>query len=319
MAFEWKHLTKADASVWSELTKAIAAADRHHLSFEPDVAAARVETPGMDAARDTWAVWDGETLVAYAYVLVHEKPRYDGKAQAHVAGGVHPDWRKRGIGTELLGRVEARAQELLESRHPALPHVIVVESGDDQDPAWDLLVNNGFQRARYFHDMKREVTAGEALPDLSHPHEGVTVRPVLPSDQDAVRLAHNDAFQSHWGSGPNSEEEWAAEFTASTMRLEWSRVAVDENGRVLAYALVGEWRGGHPYIMLVGARPETRGRGLGRAALSELLRGAAAEPSIECVYLDVDSENATGAGSLYERLGFEKTRTWAAFQKELES
>lgn len=195
----------------------------------------------------------------------------------------------------------------------------MVESGDAKDPAWELLAENGFVRARYFHDMKRKVLEQEELPDLSQPGEGVTVRPVLASDQDAVRLAHNDAFQSHWGSGPESEDEWAAEFTASTMRPKWSRVAVDQNGRVLAYALVGEWNRGRPYIMLVGARPETRGRGLGRAALSELLRGAIEDPSIECVYLDVDSENPANAGSLYERLGFETTRTWAAFEKDLSS
>ncbi len=317
MNLQWQPLRKQDATAWSELSETIAAADRHTWTISPDSAAHRLMSPDFNPALDSWAVWDGDHLVAYATSSITDAPRFDGRAHAYLSGGVHPDWRGQGIGTDLIVKVEKRAAKALNEKHPDVPKVLFIESGDDQDPAITLLEENGFAASRRFHDMERAKPSADELPNLSQPHPGVTVRPPTRADQEQVRLAHNDAFQTHWGSAPSSVEEWDQEYGDQSANLNLSRIAVDETGRVLAYVLVNNRKVGRPYIELVGSRQETRGMGLGRATLSESLRAMAYDPSIRFTGLDVDAENPFGAVRLYRDLGFEITRTWSAMEKPL--
>ena len=61
-------------------------------------------TPGFSAETDSWTVWDGDRLVAYGIVSASQTLDQDGRARCHVGmGGVHGDWRGRGIGRELMG------------------------------------------------------------------------------------------------------------------------------------------------------------------------------------------------------------------------
>lgn len=313
MALTWRPLETKDAQAWAELSEAIAAADRHKWTVSPDSAIRRLSDPSIDRELDTWSVWDGDTIVAYATSAAADELRYDGKAQAYLTGGVHPDWRGQGIGTELLGKVMQRAAAVLDESFPNDEKVLLVESGDEADPAIKLLTDNGFAAQRYFHDMERPAPAPGEMPDRSQPAPTVRVIPASEADSEQIRLAHNDAFRTHWGSGPASPQHWESDM--EPIDMEMSRVAVDENGRVLAYALVDTKKPHRPYINLVGSRAEARGMGLGRATLGEYLRGLEGNADVTETGLDVDSENVFGAGRLYQDLGFEITRTFAAMEK----
>ena len=72
--------------------------------------AEELEFPDVDPALDTVAVLDEQgALVAFGQVFFREA-LVDGLAAANTSGGVHPGHRGRGIGTELLHRLESAAQ-----------------------------------------------------------------------------------------------------------------------------------------------------------------------------------------------------------------
>ncbi len=317
MSLEWTHLKNDDAEGWSALTTAVAKHDGVGYGLAPEVAAEELGSDLFDLDNDSFAVWDQDRLIAWSRVAVPERPRYDGKAQAMISGGVHPDWRDRGIGTELLERSEERASQILIDLHPDQPHVLHVDSVLDGHVTAALLDAAGFRRVRYFQDMRLDTSTPRDLDNLSRLGQGILVRPLEMSDLEEVRLAHNDAFRNHWGWAPTTAKEWADEWDTETFRPELSRVAVNPQGRVLAYTLVSQRSGEQPYIEYVGARPETRGMGLGRAAISEVVRGAIESPEVTALYLDVDADSPSKAGNLYTDLGFEVIRTWGSWEKDL--
>jgi ribosomal protein S18 acetylase RimI-like enzyme len=76
--------------------------------------------------------------------------------------------------------------------------------------------------------------------------------------------------------------------------------------------LVTQWVPGEAWVNLVGTRQRARGAGLARACLAASLR-AIAEQGYAKAGLDVDSENASGAGALYASFGFKLDKVIARY------
>jgi ribosomal protein S18 acetylase RimI-like enzyme len=171
-----------------------------------------------------------------------------------------------------------------------------------------MLEHRGYRLARYFHELDRSLV-GE-LPAAS-PAE---LRPYQPELAEAIRLAHNEAFAEHWGSSPRTEQNWREAVDARSFRPACSFVSVAADGLVDAYLLAFGYVPGELYIGLVGTRPRARGRGLARACLAASLRAAAAD-GLTKAELSVDSENGSGAGRLYDSMGFSRVRVTSAYRK----
>jgi ribosomal protein S18 acetylase RimI-like enzyme len=171
-----------------------------------------------------------------------------------------------------------------------------------------MLEHRGYRIVRYFHEMQRP---------LPGPPIALTAQPVQPYRAELaeqVRLAHNDAFSTHWDSTARSAEAWQAQLASRTLRADASFVSTDADGSVAAYVLARQWVDGELWVDLVGSRQSARGQGLARACLSASLR-AAAEQGYRSAALSVDSENGQGAGRLYSSLGFEVVRVVAMYAK----
>ncbi|WP_156253170.1 GNAT family N-acetyltransferase [Pseudactinotalea terrae] len=306
----WRTLTTETTPQWSELTNILAKADDTDEFYDAEDLAEELTEHGFDAERDSWAVWDEDRLVAYGQLRVATELTAEGDARAQLDGGVHPDWRGRGIGTELLGRMEPRALELARERHPAAPVLLRAQGGKEGSDARPLLEDFGYSPARYFTDMTRPLP-GEPLaaPDDAR------IRPFSPDLAEPLRLAHNDAFATHWGSTAQSPEQWADTIGGRSFRGADSRVLMDDGGAVLAYVVCGEWVPRELYISLVGTVQAARGRGLARQVLLATVADAAASGRYDVVDLGVDSQNPTGAGALYESVGFTPVRTQATYAK----
>lgn len=312
--YRWDHLHTADVAAWAELTTTLATVDgtEEHYSAE-DLAEELVET-GFDAAADSLAVWDGDRLVGYGQLRVSMLPDGEGRVRCVLGGGVHPDHRGRGLGRELMDRLERRAVELAAGRHPDHPSYWRVSGGvRDTDPVRAMLEHRGYAVARWFNEMTRPLP-GEPL-DVPPP-DGVRLVRADQVDADDVRRAHNLAFRDHWGSAPQTREAWLHSWGSRTARHALSTVALGGDGSVLGYVLCSQWVDRELYVGLVGTVPAARGRGVARAALAGTIRLGTAAGEHDVVELGVDSASPTGATRLYDALGFTTSRVSAAYQRD---
>jgi ribosomal protein S18 acetylase RimI-like enzyme len=207
-----------------------------------------------------------------------------------------------------MDRLEPRARELARLRHPGRPLQLRASGRLEGDPVRPMLEHRGYTVARYFTEMARP------LPGDPVAATDPRVVPYRPELAEAVRLAHNDAFATHWGSTSQSVEQWTDMVTSRSFRPETSRVVLDGD-EVLAYVLTAQWVPRELYVSLVGTRQSARGSGLARACLVGTVTAAAASGAYDVLDLEVDSVNPTGAGDMYASLGFTETRTTATYAK----
>ncbi|MCX6499800.1 MAG: GNAT family N-acetyltransferase [Arthrobacter sp.] len=257
--------------------------------------------------------------VARAYGRITKNP---GGAKAIGFGCVDPAWQGTGVGTGLLGWMEARTRQRFASEtvSPAAPTLrLFMEQQHTHRAA--LFAGSGYRIVRYYNEMHRPLDGPLPEPVLD---DGLDLVPFGPGLHEAVRQAHNDAFRDHWGSEPRDEEAWGFVVNDPQARPDLSAVVVEKaGGTVVGYQLASHdvesaasrgFKEGH--TELLGVRREFRGRGVARALLADAMRRFAAA-GMDKASLDVDSENPTGALALYLKAGYVPVNTSMAWDKEL--
>lgn len=309
------HLTLEDARQLTELENHLAAADGTDEFVDTDSVREQLERPGLDLARDTIAVREGELLLGYGTVSVATSLDTQDRARASLAGGVRADHRRQGIGTTILAFQEQRAQELLDSTHPGQAAHIHASGGTEGNGVRILLDHHGYHPARVFQELHRKLP-GEDLAQVTVP-EGIELISPTDAHREAVRQAHNAAFRDHWGSAPSTPETWAAGWGSHTARHDLSSIAVDEDGLVLAYAITDQWMPGEIYVSLVGTQREARGKRLATAVLTRTLQRSIDAGTFDHASIGVDAQSPTGANVLYEKLGFTLHNALTTYVKDL--
>jgi mycothiol synthase len=244
--------------------------------------------PRFELETDAWIVEMEGAVVGYAQVWASEPSRLSAYAL------VHPDHTGRGIGSALAELVERRGAEQAAGEARLFTAVTPEDEG-----AARLLTQRGYAWARRFWHMEAELD-GPPEPAVSPP--GVAVRTLDPERDlpDAHRILE-EAFVDHWDTSPTSYEE----FLDQNVHLEdfdpglWF-VAADGDAPV--GVLTGSAHGDRGAVDLLGVLRSHRGRGIASALL-----GAAfiefRRREVRYARLGVDSDNLTGAVSLYERMG----------------
>ena len=266
------------------------------------------EASHIDHAKDTLIGFsaDGEP-VAVGSAFLH--PSRDVQLRVDLQGAVHPQWRRRGIGPQLVAWQYAQGLHRLATADSTLPGELRAYVEATNDDAGRLLERHGLEVKRWFTTMERDLSA--ALPERTAP-EGITLEPYTAERALDLLEARNDAFRDHWGSLPSTPEGWMKFVEGPFIRPELCTLALDGDRLVaLCLATVNEddWEAlgaSHVYIDLIGVVRSHRGRGLAPLVIANSLRAAAAA-RLEKAVLDVDTESPTGANSLYERLGFVAT------------
>ncbi|MEK6309078.1 MAG: GNAT family N-acetyltransferase [Curtobacterium sp.] len=266
-----------------------------------------LSTEGLDIALDTLVGIDAEGHVQ-AYGIVIDIPSRVTAARAVLEGVVHPALRGRGIGRRLLAWQVGRARQRLAQLDVDLPATLDV-GGPEGSGTLRLAARFGFEPVRTWVDMELVFDDGPAVPLPPLP-EGLVVRAATDDDIEPLRAAKNDAFRDHWGSQPMVASDWRGFLTSAKSRLDLSRVVLDGSGAVLAFAIVEVERSGFDargrsfgYVHWVGVVRAARGRGLAPVVLGAAL-DAIRSDGLSATVLDVDAENPSGAGRIYERLGF---------------
>jgi len=337
---EHRPIMPADTGAWSALTDALAAADGTDERYAPEDLAEELDEPGFTAALDSIGVWDGDRMVGYGQLRVRTA-LLEGRAIANIHGGVDPAYRGRGVGRDIMDRLEARAGQLAAERHPGAPVRVDVWANAPGSGTTRLAAARGYEPVRYFQDMRLDLPRWQAPDTGQGPDQGQPsplALPFEPRHAEAVRLAHNEAFADHWGSTPRTPEAWADMLASRSARPALSRVALSRPrtgasagpaassapegtgapaaDAVDSYVLCAEWTPGTLHVNLVGTRRRARGRGLAATLLTDVVR-AAREAGYQCVELGVDSESPTGAVGLYERVGFATIRTNVVYSRLL--
>lgn len=302
---DWRPLEVEAVGDWAELTNLLAVADGTEEFYDAMALAEELREPGVDPASDTVAAWRDGVLVGFGQLRV-SSGLFEGRVRAEIIGGVRPDQRRQGLGTEIMDRMEERALELAGQRHPGVPVQLRVSGGIEGASVRSLLEHRGYRVVRYYHELARPIPG--VLPDPPR----LPVQRFSAELAEQVRLAHNDAFSTHWGSIPVTAEHWQNMLDSRTFRPDCSYLSVDADSQVLAYVLVTQWVEGEAWVHLVGTRQQARGAGLARACLTASVR-AMAEQGFAVAGLGVDSENPTGASALYESLGFTLQRVLAHY------
>ncbi|WP_413319436.1 GNAT family N-acetyltransferase [Agrococcus sp. 1P02AA] len=355
----WRPATIEDAPALTALDNAIAAADGAPYRETVEETRDELGASWRDLERDSLLGFDDEGALR-ASALVSSFPGDTTTVRAFAFGGVHPARRGEGIGREVFAWQLARARQLLAASGKDLPGRIAAYADDDAPQSVHrLYLHAGLEPRRYFSDLKRTLPtrAAAGAPDAdasgapSAPLPEVELTgslrlvPFSPELDDATRLAHNDAFRDHWGSEPQTREQWTN--GRSEFAPEWSFLVVDdapdvealladertdaatraalEAGEplVVAYAMNDrfeadfEVRGySFGYTGLLGTRRAYRGRKAALAALAASMR-AFVDAGMEAAVLDVDTENPSGAHGLYASLGYVKEHGSRMYSIEL--
>ena len=241
-------------------------------------------------------------------------------------GNVIPEWRRKGIGSELLQFSERRlrqiAAQLIESGEmpkntPCFYDNFVSDSEVDR---MHLLERDGYKPVRYSFQMVRPDL--ENIPDLPLP-PGVEVRPVKPEHLRQIWEASNEAFRDHWGYIPDPWEEYErvqndADYDPSLYRVAWQGDQVV--GMVMSFidkdenVLYGRKRG---YTENICVRRPWRKQGLAKALIAMSMI-ALKERGMTEVGLGVDAENTSGALNLYEFMGYRVVKRSTIYRKSID-
>jgi mycothiol synthase len=275
--------------------------------------------PTFDPDRDVVvAEIDGRPV---GYGLTSWVDTTDGRRDYLTRGHVHPDWRRRGVGTAILRHNEARLRELSAAHDTDRPRAYMAFAPERRIGAVALVEGAGYEPVRYFFDMVRPTLDVVDVPELP---EGLELRPIV--GREGLRRvfdADAEAFMDHWGgfdASDESFEQWASDpdVAPDLILAAWDG---DEIAGVVVNVInehenreLGRARG---LLDSVFVRRPWRGRGLASALVARslvLLR----ERGMTSAWLGVDADNPTGALRLYEKHGFEVDVRSTAYRKPME-
>jgi mycothiol synthase len=314
----FRSATSADWAAMARVRNAARAADGLDEVLTAETKASYYpETETFRLERDVLlALVDGEVVASSVGTWIVR----DGLPVGEIYGDVHPDHRRRGIGTALFRASVARLQAEAAARGGQEVRELRSWAMDSQDGSLALLDAEGFRTVRYGFEMRRSLTG--TLPVHPMP-DGLEIRPAVEAEYRAIFDADNEAFRDHWGAREMDEGDFAQlihgpDTDPSLWIVAWDgdQVAGSVINEIFRAenAELGIRRG---WLSHVSVRRPWRRRGLARAMCAQafqLLR----DQGMDEAWLGVDAKNPMGALRLYEELGFRVARRWRAYGRPLE-
>ncbi len=309
--FIWRPIGQNDLQAIIELSHSCYAVDGGiGFLFEPDIIQSRY-LPNEPSSGIGAYTSDGR-LVACASVSIIGDP---GRQRARIVGQVHPDVRRRSLGTYLMQWSMEQAKALLAGvAGPQGGLQVATESLTE--PAHRLYLAHGF--ACVFEELVMERDLHLPLPDRPLPQD-VSITNWQPDLAHEFYQAYHASFRERPGFPGFSASEWIALVTENDHQPEWSllaRVDGEPVGFVIGNIdLTKDPPGSH--IWQIGVIPAQRRRGLASALLVETMRrmqAAGASSALLTVHL-----NNPGAIEAYAQLSFITVGRRARYERMIEA
>lgn len=229
-----------------------------------------------------------------------------------IAGfGVHPDFRRQGIGSRLLGQLETHWQSRDVDRiqiGPWIPTYLAPGVDESTYPGTvDFLEANGYVAGGKPVSMRALLTGYEAADGVAEmaaglQGEAVTIRPAVADDATELIAFAVDQFP-HW----ESYVRGALRSTVTGVDSATLHIALDGDS-VIGFAMTNGERFG-PF----GVNGDYRGRGIGAVLLSRALCAMRAINVHLAYFLWTSDQTAR----LYNRHGFEIVRRFTMISKHV--
>lgn len=277
-----------------------------------------------DANFDPGGLWVAEAageIAGFCYAVRRRVPLWGDDLEPErgwiTAFAVAPEWQGRGVGRALVDRAERflRAEgrkEVLVS--PYAPNYF----WPGVDPgAYPRAV--GFLERRGYQTLYEPVAMDKNLVGFFVPEEvraleaervqeGYVFCPLSPGRLHEVIAFASEAFNPDWGRA-------IREAVASGIPYEQCLLAVNAAGRITGFALFGGYDGILERFGPFGVDPAERGKGLGKVLLYRALEAMRARGAHGAWFLWTGE--ATAAGQLYLKAGFEITRSFKVMKRLL--
>lgn len=224
----------------------------------------------------------------------------DGTSRLSFEVGVHPDFRRRGIGSTLYKQVEARASAL---NVQFLTCPLLVAVGESSPECREFLEDRGFRREHSYWQMRIDDIQAQPAPQWP---AGVTYR--LFGSKDT-----QEADAERWAELIQQAFEEPA--SPHTVMLQLSEPGVSPDGYIFAVdpktgeeigtsrARIDEIGGRRiGYVGTVGVLPKWRGRGIARALILSTLAYLSAKGMRSAILYVSDTNSA--ARALYASMGW---------------
>lgn len=255
--------------------------------ISPQIIAERLAHPNYSPEQDLFVVIRAGSLIGYMDILTEP-----GIGRVILDCWLHPEHRRKGLATKLLGDAMRRAGEA----GAKIAHVHIKE---DNAVAKMVLPRLSFECVRRFLEFKLDMTR---LRQQETNQASQKCRHLKRGEEKKITLIQNRCFTGTWGYNPNT----VATITYRTHLSHFSPediILTYEGDKLIGYCWTEITGEGEGRIYMLGVDPDYRGKGIGRRLL---LAGLAhlRNKGIRVAVLTTDSENQP-ACDLYRSAGFE--------------
>ncbi|ANN19146.1 GNAT family N-acetyltransferase [Amycolatopsis orientalis] len=305
-SLSWRPLSREDAKASADLLNAIETVDRIGENYTEEDTLQELIDPYADLERASLAAFDGDVMAGF--MKIRHKPSADEVHRVFLDGGVHPAYRRRGLGTALVEAGVAAAKVVHALHHPSSKLVVDVNRPEHIAGLAELVRSQGFTPVRYFQRMEHPLGAVDA-PAIPG---GFAVEPWSERNDEDFRTVRNEAYRDYWGAVPMPVDLWRNKITNQTFRPEVSFLLREAaTGAPVGVLVTMCWEADteatgirDAHFMVIGTVREYRKRGLAGALMGHALRAAEGQ-GYDRASLNVDSADPAGAFGVFEKAGFE--------------
>ena len=251
--------------------------------------------------------------VTYTYFLPSESK----EERCYIFGGVLPEFRQQGVGTELMMWAVQHGESLLQSTGRTLPKYLRASVSQQNESAARLFGYFEMKAVRFEEDLIRDLTN---IPE-ENKNPKYLIIPWDSARNEEARIVKNLAFQDHWGSTPTSSEHWLQMVNGSTARLDHSFFAVNQQQEIVGLLLTHRYESDDDllgkrigWVDKLATLTEHRKQSIAKNLITHALHSYT-EDGLTHAALSVDTQNPTGAYGLYASLGFELYRGTVTYER----